>query len=61
MVIGEVSKFATLTSTDGNGIVEPIFSEEIETSTDTLIPKGTIDTQTPLPYIFSSKDELSKS
>ena len=30
----------------------------IETSTDILIPKGTIDTQTPLPSIFSSKDEF---
>ena len=60
VVIGDVSKFATLKNTGSDGTVEPIFSEEIETSTDTLIPKGTIDTQTPLPYIFSSKDEFSK-
>ena len=60
VVIGDVSKFATLKNTGSDGIVEPIFSEEIETSTDTLIPKGTIDTQTPLPYIFSSKVEFSK-
>jgi hypothetical protein len=60
VVIGDISKFVTLTSGDGNGTIEPTFSEEIETSTDILIPKGTIDTQTPLPYIFSSKEELSK-
>ena len=60
VVIGDISKFATLKNTGSDGTVEPIFSEEIETSTDTLIPKGTIDTQTPLPYIFSSKDEFSK-
>ena len=60
VVIGELSKFVTLSNSDGNGTVDPIFSEEIETSTDILIPKGTIDTQTPLPYIFSSKEELLK-
>ena len=60
VVIGEVSKFVTLQHTDSNETIEPTFSEEIETSTDILIPKGTIDTQTPLPYIFSSKEELSK-
>ena len=60
VVIGDISKFVTLQNTDGNGMIEPIFSEEIETSTDILIPKGTIDTQTPLPYIFGSKAELSK-
>ena len=34
------------------------FSDEIETSTDILIPKGSIDTQISLPYIFSSMDEF---
>lgn len=60
VVIGDVSKFVTLNDTNGNGIIDFTFSEEIETSTDILIPKGTIDTQTPLPYIFSSKDDFSK-
>ena len=60
VVIDDVSKFVTLQNTDGNGTIEPTYSEEIQTSTDILVPKGTIDTQTPLPYIFSSKDEFAK-
>ncbi len=59
VVIGDVSKFVTLTKTGDNGDIDFDLSDEIETSTDTLIPKGTIDTQTPLPYIFSSKKEFS--
>ena len=60
VVIGDVTKFVTLQNIEGNGTIEPTFSEEIQTSTDILVPKGTIDTQTPLPYIFSSKDEFAK-
>jgi hypothetical protein len=60
VVIEDISKFVTLQNTNGNGTIEPTFSEENETSTDILIPKVTIDTQTPLPYIFTSKDEFSK-
>ena len=60
VVIGDVSKFVTLQNIDGNGTIEPTYSEEIQTSTDILVPKGTIDTQTPLPYIFSSKDEFAR-
>ena len=56
VVIADVSKFVTLKNT---GKIYFTFSDTIETSTDILIPKGTIDTQTPLPYIFSSENEFS--
>lgn len=62
VIIGNVSKFVYLFPSSGgqNGEIKYEFEDSIETPNATLIPNGTIDTATPLPYIFESTEEFDK-
>jgi hypothetical protein len=45
----------------GDGDVTPTFLSKLDTGTGlTYLPNGSIDTITPLPYVFSSEEEFSK-
>lgn len=64
VVIGLVPKFVTLLPNyaigNGKGDLKPTFLDNCNTGTISYVPSGTIDTITPLPYIFDSEEDFSK-
>lgn len=64
VVIGVIPKFVTLPPNygidNGNEDVKPIFSDNCDSGFVTFLPNGTVDTVTPLSYIFDSEEEFSQ-
>lgn len=54
VIIGTKSKFVTL----DNG--KPRFLENVEFGNDIFVPKDTLYTQTPLPYVFKTENEFNE-
>ena len=55
MIIGLKSKFVRLKNAEEYELLD-----SIEAGSETLIPNGTIDTQSPLSYVFTDEKELKK-
>jgi len=55
VLIGTKQKFVTL-DTEGN----PKFLDSIEFGNDVFVPKDSMYTQTPLPYVFKSNEEFKE-
>src|ERR1051325_4197929 len=55
IIIGSKQKFVTLDKES-----KPKFLESIEFGNEIFIPKDTLYTQTPRPYIFTSEDEFEE-
>jgi hypothetical protein len=62
VIIGITPNFVTIPANYmDDGDVTPTFTPKLATGTGiTYLPNGTIDTVTPLPYVFSSEEEFSK-
>ncbi len=62
VIIGTLPTFVTIPDNYiGNGDITPSYKHCLDPETGTIyFPNGTIDTVTPLPYIFDSKEEFSK-
>ncbi len=54
VIIGRKSKFVTLDNE------KPKFLENVEFGNDIFVPKDTLYTQTPLPYVFKTENEFDE-
>lgn len=62
VIIGIIPEFVTLPPNSGldNGGIEPTFLPGYESELVNYLPNGTVDSITPLPYVFSSEEEFKE-